>query len=77
MKLEDRKAVAGMKPQRADILPGGIIVLDEAMAAIGREQAVATTADLLLGVLLLERDASAGQRPAVRAASKTQRGFRP
>ncbi len=77
MKLEARKEVVGMKPQRADILPAGIIVIDEAMATIGRDQAIATTADLLLGVLLQERDATAGQRPAVRAGSQTRRGFRP
>ena len=31
MKLENRKAVTGIKPQRADILPAGIIVLDAAL----------------------------------------------
>jgi hypothetical protein len=43
---------------------------------VGLDQAVATTNDLLLGVLLQERDA-AGQRPPGPAASGTRRGFRP
>jgi exopolyphosphatase/guanosine-5'-triphosphate,3'-diphosphate pyrophosphatase len=76
MRLEERKAIVGMKPQRADILPAGIIVLDTALEIVGLDQAVATTNDLLLGVLLQERDA-AGQRSPGPAASGTRRGFRP
>ncbi|MGB8965690.1 MAG: hypothetical protein WCB99_08620 [Candidatus Cybelea sp.] len=76
MQLEERKAIVGMKPQRADILPAGIIVLDTALEIVGLDQAVATTNDLLLGILLQERDA-AGQRPPGPAASGTRRGFRP
>ncbi|HEY4433880.1 MAG TPA: hypothetical protein VGM99_05715 [Candidatus Cybelea sp.] len=74
MPLEERRQVVGMKPQRADILPAGIIVLETAMELVKCETAVATTADLLLGVLLLERDA--GQHHAAPAAPKTRRGFR-
>jgi exopolyphosphatase/guanosine-5'-triphosphate,3'-diphosphate pyrophosphatase len=59
--LAERKKVAGMKPQRADILPAGIIVLLTAMDIVGCETAVATTSDLLLGVALQERDALAGR----------------
>ena len=76
MQLEERKAIVGMKPQRADILPAGIIVLDTALEIVGLDQAVATTNDLLLGILLQERDA-AGQRPPGPRASGTRRGFRP
>ncbi|HEV3091714.1 MAG TPA: hypothetical protein VGX91_09805 [Candidatus Cybelea sp.] len=76
MPLEQRKEVPGIKPQRADILPGGIIVLQAALDVLGRDEAVATMADLLLGVLLEERDASAGQRPAVPARPQPGRGFR-
>ncbi len=61
MGIDERKRVAGMKPQRADILPAGIIVLDAALELLGRDSAVATTADLLLGVLLQERDAAGGR----------------
>jgi len=74
--LPERKAIVGMRAQRADILPAGIIILDAALEALGRDDAIATTADLLLGVLLQERDA-AGQRQPLPAGSETRRGFRP
>lgn len=61
MTLDERKKIVGMKAQRADILPGGIIVLDTALEMLGQERAVATTADLLLGILLQERDAAGGR----------------
>jgi exopolyphosphatase / guanosine-5'-triphosphate,3'-diphosphate pyrophosphatase len=78
MPLEERKKVAGMKPQRADILPGGIIGIETAMEIIGSDKAVATTSDLLLGILLQERDASAGQAQVVYTkASETRGRFRP
>ena len=76
MPLEERKAVPGMRPQRADILPGGIIVLRDApWICIGCDRALATRYDLLLGVLLHERDASAGQ-PQGAPAARTRKGFR-
>ena len=37
MPLEERKGVVGMKAQRADILPAGIIVLDEALEILGQD----------------------------------------
>jgi exopolyphosphatase / guanosine-5'-triphosphate,3'-diphosphate pyrophosphatase len=77
MPLEERKKVAGMKPQRADILPGGIIAIETAMEIIGSDKAVATTSDLLLGILLQERDASVGQAQVVYTkASETRGRFR-
>jgi exopolyphosphatase/guanosine-5'-triphosphate,3'-diphosphate pyrophosphatase len=54
---KERKDVPGMKPQRADILPAGIIVLETVLDIVGRDRAIATTADLLLGYLLQQRDA--------------------
>ncbi len=54
--LKERKALAGMKPQRADILPAGIIVLETVLDLIGQDRATATTADLLLGYLLQQVD---------------------
>lgn len=60
-KLDDRKRIVGLKPQRADILPAGIIILDSALEILGNDRAIATTADLLLGVLLEERDAAGGR----------------
>lgn len=63
MSLEERQKIPGMKPQRADILPAGIIVLDAALELLGRDDAIATTADLLLGILLQERDGAGGSSP--------------
>ncbi|MBV8148063.1 MAG: hypothetical protein JO092_03105 [Candidatus Eremiobacteraeota bacterium] len=79
MPLDERKGVVGMKPQRADILPAGIIVLEAVLDIVKQDAATATTADLLLGFLLQQRDASgaaAGQRSPVRAGSESRRGFR-
>lgn len=78
MSLVERKTIAGMKAQRADILPGGIIVLDTILDIVKRDVAVATTADLLLGYLLQQRDAAgvtAGQAQPVHARQEV-RGFR-
>jgi exopolyphosphatase/guanosine-5'-triphosphate,3'-diphosphate pyrophosphatase len=62
MTLEERKLLPGMRAQRADILPGGIVVLDTALEIVEQDAATATTADLLLGFLLQQRDASAPAR---------------
>jgi exopolyphosphatase / guanosine-5'-triphosphate,3'-diphosphate pyrophosphatase len=65
MTLEERKGVVGMVPQRADILPAGIIVLETVLDIAGQTRAVATTADLLLGYLLQQRDRQgSGERSA-------------
>ncbi|MGA8574463.1 MAG: hypothetical protein WB609_02095 [Candidatus Cybelea sp.] len=77
MTLDERKNVVGMRAQRADILPAGIIVLDEALAILNLDQAIATTNDLLIGILLQERDAAGGAAPPARAGSEMRRGFRP
>jgi exopolyphosphatase/guanosine-5'-triphosphate,3'-diphosphate pyrophosphatase len=50
--LAERKALPGMIPQRADILPGGALIVSEALALLGCEEAVIETNDLLLGYLL-------------------------
>jgi exopolyphosphatase/guanosine-5'-triphosphate,3'-diphosphate pyrophosphatase len=76
MNVDERKAVVGMKPQRADILPAGIIVLDAALETIGRDEAVATTADLLLGILLQERDTAGGQRQVLPTEAELRKGPR-
>jgi exopolyphosphatase / guanosine-5'-triphosphate,3'-diphosphate pyrophosphatase len=54
--LVERKKLDGMKPQRADILPAGIIVLETVLDLLGHDRATATTSDLLLGYLLQQRD---------------------
>jgi exopolyphosphatase/guanosine-5'-triphosphate,3'-diphosphate pyrophosphatase len=59
--LEERKNVPGIRAQRADIMPAGIVVLLAAMDAVRCDNAVATSSDLLLGVALQERDALAGR----------------
>ena len=51
-----------MKPQRADILPGGIIVLDTVLEIIGRDKPSRQRPICCSASLLQERDASAGQR---------------
>jgi len=69
--LKQRRDIPGIKPQRADILPGGIIVLDTVLDILKRDAAVATAADLLLGFLLQQRDAApaaaASHPPTARA----------
>jgi exopolyphosphatase/guanosine-5'-triphosphate,3'-diphosphate pyrophosphatase len=50
--LAERKAFPGMIAQRADILPGGALIVSEALALLGCEAAVVETNDLLLGYLL-------------------------
>jgi exopolyphosphatase/guanosine-5'-triphosphate,3'-diphosphate pyrophosphatase len=58
MDVEHRKRVRGMRPQRADILPAGIVILDTALELLEADTAIASRWDLLLGVLL-ERAAGA------------------
>ena len=74
MSLDERKKVAGMRAQRADILPAGIIVLDAALEALGRDEALATTSDLLLGFLLQQWDA-AGQPQRAPTGSRVAKGM--
>jgi exopolyphosphatase/guanosine-5'-triphosphate,3'-diphosphate pyrophosphatase len=61
--LKERKTLAGMKPQRADILPAGIIVLETVLDLIGEDRATVTSADLLLGHLLQQVDRAGRPRP--------------
>jgi exopolyphosphatase / guanosine-5'-triphosphate,3'-diphosphate pyrophosphatase len=61
--LEERKKLDGMKPQRADILPAGIIILETVLDLVGHDRATATMADLLLGYLLEQRDRERAGRP--------------
>jgi exopolyphosphatase / guanosine-5'-triphosphate,3'-diphosphate pyrophosphatase len=70
MSLKERKELPGMKPQRADILAGGIIVLDTVFDMVKRDSAIVTTADLLLGFLMQQRDAlPASSHPFPRSAT--------
>jgi exopolyphosphatase / guanosine-5'-triphosphate,3'-diphosphate pyrophosphatase len=49
--LEARKAMPDIRPQRADILPAGLIVVDEACRLLGIDAFTVSEADLLLGYL--------------------------
>ncbi len=50
--LASRRRVAGVNPQRADILLGGLMILEEAMKLCNHEAAIVSANDLLLGYLL-------------------------
>jgi exopolyphosphatase/guanosine-5'-triphosphate,3'-diphosphate pyrophosphatase len=56
LELEARKRLPGMRPQRADILPAGVLVLDVVLAFTGHERGRVARGDLLLGTLLQERE---------------------
>lgn len=49
--LSERKGMPEIRPQRADILPAGLIVVDEACRRLGIEAFTVSEADLLLGYL--------------------------
>jgi exopolyphosphatase/guanosine-5'-triphosphate,3'-diphosphate pyrophosphatase len=49
--LEARKALPFIRPQRADILPAGIAIIDEACRILGIADAVVSVDDLLNGYL--------------------------
>ncbi|HEY6234726.1 MAG TPA: hypothetical protein VIW69_06485 [Candidatus Elarobacter sp.] len=49
--LDARKALPYIRPQRADILPAGLIVVDEACRLLGVDAFTVSEADLLLGYL--------------------------
>lgn len=49
--LDARKALPHIRPQRADILPAGLIVVDEACRIVGFDSFTVSEADLLLGYL--------------------------
>jgi exopolyphosphatase/guanosine-5'-triphosphate,3'-diphosphate pyrophosphatase len=49
--LDARKALPYIRPQRADILPAGLIIVDEACRLAGIDAFTVSEADLLLGYL--------------------------
>ena len=50
--LAGRRRVAGLNPQRADILLGGLLILEIALELCKHEAAIVSANDLLLGYLL-------------------------
>lgn len=50
--VEERRAIPGMNPQRADILLAGTLLLEAAFDFSGQDEALVATGDLLLGYLL-------------------------
>jgi exopolyphosphatase/guanosine-5'-triphosphate,3'-diphosphate pyrophosphatase len=56
LNLDARRRLPGMNPQRADILPAGLILLDAIFALAGHERATVSTSDLLYGYLLAQRE---------------------
>jgi len=50
--VDERRVLAGMLAQRADIIVGGALVLSEAMLALGATSGLLEKNDLLLGMLL-------------------------
>jgi exopolyphosphatase/guanosine-5'-triphosphate,3'-diphosphate pyrophosphatase len=59
--LEERRALPGMLPQRADILAAGGLILAQCLRVLGVSGALLEANDLLLGYLLMARtDSPAG-----------------
>jgi exopolyphosphatase/guanosine-5'-triphosphate,3'-diphosphate pyrophosphatase len=50
--LEARRQLPGINPQRADIILGGVLILEVVFERAGHERAIVSTNDLLLGTLL-------------------------
>ena len=62
--LGARKAMPHIRPQRADILPAGLIVVDEACKIFGIDSFTVSEADLLLGYLTSPAFRAAHFRPS-------------
>lgn len=50
--IDEVRALPGVHPQRADILPAGALLLDEAMAVLGADSVTVSVRGLRYGVLL-------------------------
>jgi exopolyphosphatase/guanosine-5'-triphosphate,3'-diphosphate pyrophosphatase len=62
--VHERRVLPGMRPQRADIMPAGLMIAEQALEILGGTELLVTEADVLLGYLLLydeERDTGAAR----------------
>lgn len=50
--LEERKRVAGLEPERADVIVGGAVILDEVLGAFGFSEFTTSESDILDGIAL-------------------------
>jgi len=71
--LEARKAIPHIRPQRADILPAGLIIVDEACRLLDVDAFTVSEADLLLGYLMSRAFRAV---PLRRSGSRSARGER-
>jgi len=60
--VEKRRTVPGMNPQRADILPAGMLIILTALEMLGHARATVSPTDLLFGYLLLQHERELGAR---------------
>ncbi len=61
--LEARRALPHMSAQRADILPGGLIIVVTAMTILERKEIVLSATDLLYGYLISQADGETQEAP--------------
>jgi exopolyphosphatase/guanosine-5'-triphosphate,3'-diphosphate pyrophosphatase len=52
MKLDDRKQVAGLHPDRAGVIVAGALILESVLALSGLDRMIVSEHDLLYGILL-------------------------
>jgi exopolyphosphatase/guanosine-5'-triphosphate,3'-diphosphate pyrophosphatase len=70
--LESRRRVARIRPQRADILPAGLIVIDEACRLLGVDAVTVSESDLLQGYLSSPAFRAVPLAPESPRASRTE-----
>ena len=54
MSQQERELIPGMKPQRADIMPYGVLILQKTMELLGTEEVIISDKGLIYGLLLSE-----------------------
>lgn len=56
--VEERKALLGLQPERADIIPAGTLILLRILEGIQKESLIVSEADILYGLILKTRNMS-------------------